>query len=53
MWDAVSSRKTLGIMFVVACIFVPLILVYTLWGYVKMWGKLNEQSIEANPHGLY
>ena len=40
-------------MFVVACIFVPLILVYTLWGYVKMWGKLNEQSIEANPHGLY
>ncbi|CAE6919664.1 cytochrome bd-I ubiquinol oxidase subunit II [Ectopseudomonas oleovorans] len=53
LWDAVSSRKTLGIMFVVACIFVPLILVYTLWGYVKMWGKLNEQSIEANPHGLY
>lgn len=53
VWDAVSSHKTLGIMFVVACIFVPIILIYTLWGYVKMWGKLNDRSIEANPHGLY
>ncbi len=53
MWDAVSSHKTLGIMFVVACIFVPLILCYTLWGYVKMWGRLNRKHIEANSHGLY
>ena len=53
VWDAVSSPKTLGIMFVVACIFVPIILIYTLWGYVKMWGKLNDRSIEANPHSLY
>ena len=53
VWDAVSSQKTLGIMFVVACIFVPIILIYTLWGYVKMWGKLNDRSIEANPHSLY
>ncbi|MFH6601719.1 cytochrome d ubiquinol oxidase subunit II [Ectopseudomonas khazarica] len=53
VWDAVSSHKTLGIMFVVACIFVPIILIYTLWGYVKMWGKLNDSSIAANPHGLY
>ncbi|WP_276486767.1 cytochrome d ubiquinol oxidase subunit II [Ectopseudomonas mendocina] len=53
MWDAVSSHKTLGIMFVVACIFVPIILLYTLWSYIRMWGKLNDSSIEANPHGLY
>ncbi|MDH1866798.1 cytochrome d ubiquinol oxidase subunit II [Pseudomonas chengduensis] len=53
VWDAVSSHKTLGIMFVVACIFVPIILLYTLWSYVRMWGKLNDSSIEANPHGLY
>lgn len=53
VWDAVSSHKTLGIMFVVACIFVPIILLYTLWSYVRMWGKLNDGSIEANPHGLY
>ncbi len=53
VWDAVSSHKTLGIMFVVACIFVPIILLYTLWSYIRMWGKLNDGSIEANPHGLY
>lgn len=53
LWDAVSSRKTLGIMFVVACIFVPIILTYTLWGYVRMWGRLTNKTIDANPHGLY
>lgn len=53
LWDAVSSRKTLGIMFVVACIFVPIILAYTLWSYVRMWGRLTNKTIEANPYGLY
>ena len=53
LWDAVSSHKTLGIMFAVACIFVPLILCYTLWGYVRMWGRLSRGHIDANPHGLY
>ncbi|HEY8329785.1 MAG TPA: cytochrome d ubiquinol oxidase subunit II [Pseudomonas sp.] len=53
VWDAVSSRKTLGIMLVVAGIFVPLILAYTLWCYLRMWGRLNDKIIEANPHGLY
>lgn len=53
VWDAVSSQRTLGIMFVVACIFVPLILAYTLWGYVRMWGKLTHKTIAADPHGLY
>lgn len=53
VWDAVSSQRTLGIMFVVACIFVPLILAYTLWGYVRMWGKLTHKTIATDPHGLY
>lgn len=53
LWDAVSSRKTLGIMFVVACIFVPIILAYTLWSYVRMWGRLTNKTIEVNPYGLY
>ncbi len=53
VWDAVSSHKTLGIMFVAACIFVPLILVYTLWCYAKMWGKVTTAQIEQNTHGLY
>ena len=40
-------------MFVAACIFVPLILVYTLWCYTKMWGKVTTGQIEQNSHGLY
>jgi len=53
VWDAVSSQKTLGIMLVASSIFIPLILCYTLWGYVKMWGKVTTKQIEANSHGLY
>lgn len=53
LWDAVSSHKTLGIMFAVACIFVPVVLAYTLWSYWRLWGRLNLASIEADPHGLY
>lgn len=53
LWDATSSQTTLGIMFAVACIFVPLILAYTLWGYWVMRGRLNEKAIQANSHQLY
>ncbi len=53
MWDATSSELTLKIMFVVACIFVPIILGYTAWCYWKMWGRLNRNSISANTHSLY
>lgn len=53
MWDATASETTLMIMFVVACIFVPLILAYTGWGYYVMRGRLNEQHIRDNSHSLY
>lgn len=52
-WDVVSSEKTLGIMFVVALIFVPIVLSYTLWSYYKMWGVIREQDIQANQVGMY
>jgi len=53
MWDATASESTLMIMFVVACIFVPLILAYTAWSYFVMRGRLNEQHIRDNSHSLY
>ncbi len=53
VWDAVSSHTTLGIMLVAAAIFVPLILSYTLWCYVRMWGTVTTAHIDANPHSLY
>jgi len=53
MWDATASETTLSIMFVVACVFVPLILAYTAWGYFVMCGRLNEQQIRDNTHSMY
>ena len=53
MWDATSSQLTLQVMFVVACIFVPVVLGYTIWCYVKMFGRINEQHIRDNSHSLY
>ena len=53
MWDAVSSHMTLNVMFFAAVIFVPLILIYTTWCYVKMWRKVTINEIENNTHGSY
>jgi cytochrome d ubiquinol oxidase subunit II len=53
LWDATSSHMTLSVMLVVAMIFVPLILLYTLWGYWKMWGTVTTQNIEDNTHSSY
>ncbi|TPE51553.1 cytochrome d ubiquinol oxidase subunit II [Maribrevibacterium harenarium] len=53
MWDATSSENTLMIMFVVACIFVPIVLSYTVWSYFVMFGRLSKEHIEKNSHSLY
>jgi len=53
MWDATSSLLTLKVMTVVACIFVPIILIYTSWAYYKMFGRLDKTYIENNKHSLY
>jgi cytochrome d ubiquinol oxidase subunit II len=53
VWDVVSSEKTLGIMFAVAVIFVPIVLSYTAWSYYKMWGVIRSQDIQDNPTGMY
>ncbi len=53
MWDVVSSKMTLGIMFAVAMIFVPIVLCYTAWSYYKMWGVIRAEHIQANQVGMY
>ncbi|ASM54667.1 cytochrome d ubiquinol oxidase subunit II [Pseudoalteromonas nigrifaciens] len=53
IWDAVSSHMTLNVMFVAVVIFVPIILSYTIWCYVKMWRRVTVEEIENNPHGSY
>ncbi|MEL0636898.1 MULTISPECIES: cytochrome d ubiquinol oxidase subunit II [Marinomonas] len=53
MWDATSSQHTLQIMFIAACIFVPIILCYTAWCYYVMFGRISKEHIENNAHSLY
>ena len=53
IWDAVSSKKTLGIMFIVTVIFLPLIMLYTSWVYRVLRGKVTVQSIKDNTHTAY
>lgn len=53
IWDATSSQNTLTVMLVAAVIFIPIILAYTIWTYVKMFGRVNKQYIDANKHSAY
>lgn len=53
VWDATSSQNTLSVMLVAAVIFVPIVLGYTIWTYYKMFGRINEQYIDANKHSAY
>ncbi|SEI76038.1 cytochrome d ubiquinol oxidase subunit II [Allopseudospirillum japonicum] len=53
MWDAVSSEMTLNIMTWVAILFVPLVLSYSAWCYIKMWRRLSPADIQADAHSLY
>lgn len=53
LWDAVSSKKTLGIMFAVTVIFLPLIIFYTSWVFKVLRGKVTVQSIQDNTHTAY
>jgi len=53
MWDATSSLLTLSVMTCVAVLFVPIVLIYTIWSYAKMFGRLDKQHIEDNKHSLY
>lgn len=53
MWDATASHNTLNVMFIVACVFVPIVLSYTIWSYIKMFGRLDAKFIESNNASLY
>jgi cytochrome bd ubiquinol oxidase subunit II len=52
-WDAVSSHRTLQIMFWVVVLFLPIVIAYTAWVYRVMRGKVTVQQVRGNPRGLY
>ncbi|QLB12439.1 cytochrome bd-I ubiquinol oxidase subunit 2 apoprotein [Bisgaardia hudsonensis] len=53
MWDSTSSELTLMLMFVFALVFVVILLAYTIWSYIKMFGRLDASFIEENKNSLY
>ncbi|QSX39738.1 cytochrome d ubiquinol oxidase subunit II [Shewanella cyperi] len=53
MWDATASATSLTVMTLAAMVFVPIVLSYTTWTYLKMYGRLNRQFIDSNKTSLY
>lgn len=53
MWDSTSSELTLKIMLGLALVFVVISLAYTIWSYIKMFGRLDADFIEENKNSLY
>ena len=53
VWDSTASLNTLTIMFYAACFFVPIVLFYTIWSYIKKFGPLDAKFIEDNHATAY
>ncbi|MBV8049219.1 MAG: cytochrome d ubiquinol oxidase subunit II [Paludibacterium sp.] len=53
VWDASSSRLTLAVMFWVALIFTPLIVLYTSWCYRVMRGPVTVEAVRKNSKTAY
>lgn len=52
-WDAVSSHRTLAVMFWVVLVMLPVVMAYTGWVYRVMRGKVTLQHILDNQHTAY
>ena len=52
-WDAVSSHRTLSVMFWVVIVMLPIVAAYTGWVYRVVRGKVTEQHIRDNTHTAY
>ena len=53
VWDAPSSHLTLTVMFWAVVIFLPIVLLYTVWCYRRMWGVVTVAEIERRAHSAY
>lgn len=52
-WDAASSHLTLTVMFWATAIFLPIVIMYTVWCYYRMWGKVTVEEIQERGHSAY
>jgi cytochrome d ubiquinol oxidase subunit II len=52
VWDSTSSLLTLEVMFIVACVFVPIILAYTAYCFYVMRGRIKSSDLNSS-HAIY
>jgi cytochrome d ubiquinol oxidase subunit II len=53
VYDAVSSHRTLNLMFFAVVVFLPIVLAYSSWVYRVMRGKVTEEKIDKETHTAY
>ena len=53
VWDASSSRLTLGLMLVVAVGLMPIVLAYTAFVYRVLRGRVTQQGVAGGGHSAY
>jgi len=52
IWDASSSRTTLGLMLIATLMFLPIVLAYTAWVYSVLRGRVSLAHVKQS-HGMY
>lgn len=52
VWDASSSRSTLGLMLFVTVVLLPIVLAYTGWVFAVMRGRVSLEHVRKS-HGMY
>ncbi len=52
IWDASSSRGTLGLMLIATLVLLPIVLAYTGWVYRTLRGRVSLEHIRKS-HGMY
>jgi cytochrome d ubiquinol oxidase subunit II len=52
VWDASSSRTTLGLMLLATAILLPLVIAYTAWVYRVLRGRVSLEHVRQT-HSLY
>jgi cytochrome d ubiquinol oxidase subunit II len=50
LYDAVSTQRTLQIMFWVVVLFLPTVIAYTGWAYRMMRGTVTERAVRESGH---
>jgi len=53
VWDAVSSHRTLQVMFWVVVVFLPIVVAYTAWVYHVMRGKVTVEQVREHSRSMY